>query len=45
MLKLMCGLNPSLEDFSWTDIPDSDARLRLQKVQLSPFRLYFYFRL
>ncbi|XP_075901180.1 uncharacterized protein LOC142900652 isoform X2 [Nelusetta ayraudi] len=33
LYQLMCGLNPSLEDFSWTDIPDSDTRLRLQKLQ------------
>lgn len=39
----MCGLNPSLEDFSWTDIPDSETQLQLQRVLLSSFFDIFYF--
>ncbi|XP_071342480.1 uncharacterized protein [Trachinotus anak] len=33
LYQLMCGHNPSLEDFSWTDIDDADVQIRLQQLQ------------
>ncbi|AWP10574.1 putative G2/M phase-specific E3 ubiquitin-protein ligase-like [Scophthalmus maximus] len=32
LFQLMCGHNPSLEDFSWTDIADADVQIRLQQL-------------
>ncbi|KAK1897625.1 G2/M phase-specific E3 ubiquitin-protein ligase [Dissostichus eleginoides] len=32
LFQLMCGQNPSLEDFSWRDVVDAEARIRLQQV-------------
>lgn len=31
-LQLMCGHNPCLEDFIWTDIVDDEVQIRLQQV-------------
>ncbi|KAK5906878.1 hypothetical protein CesoFtcFv8_004784 [Champsocephalus esox] len=33
LFQLMCGQNPSLEDFSWRDVVDAEARIRLQQLQ------------
>ncbi|KAM6962545.1 G2/M phase-specific E3 ubiquitin-protein ligase-like [Aplochiton taeniatus] len=33
LYQLMCGQHPPLEDFSWRDIPDADAQVRLQELQ------------
>nr|XP_020510604.1 G2/M phase-specific E3 ubiquitin-protein ligase-like isoform X2 [Labrus bergylta] len=33
LYQLMCGQNPSLEDFSWKDIVDVEAQNRLQQLQ------------
>ncbi|XP_010772876.1 uncharacterized protein isoform X2 [Notothenia coriiceps] len=33
LFQLMCGQNPSLEDFSWRDVVDAEARTRLQQLQ------------
>nr|XP_033478032.1 uncharacterized protein LOC117254121 [Epinephelus lanceolatus] len=32
LYELMCGQNPSLEDFSWRDIVDTEAQIRLQQL-------------
>ncbi|XP_035502496.2 uncharacterized protein LOC118317692 [Scophthalmus maximus] len=32
LFQLMCGHNPSSEDFSWTDIADADVQIRLQQL-------------
>ncbi|XP_044055490.1 uncharacterized protein LOC122877680 isoform X2 [Siniperca chuatsi] len=32
LYQLMCGQNPSLEDFSWSDIVDAEAQIRLQQL-------------
>ncbi|XP_037627029.1 uncharacterized protein LOC119489002 isoform X1 [Sebastes umbrosus] len=32
LYQLMCGQNPSLEDFSWRDIVDAEAQIRLQQL-------------
>ncbi len=29
----MCGQNPSLEDFSWSDIVEAEVQIRLQQVE------------
>ncbi|XP_042370041.1 G2/M phase-specific E3 ubiquitin-protein ligase-like [Plectropomus leopardus] len=33
LYQLMCGQNPSLEGFSWGDIVDAEAQIRLQQLQ------------
>ncbi|XP_031725580.1 uncharacterized protein LOC116395664 [Anarrhichthys ocellatus] len=32
LFQLVCGQNPSLEDFSWRDIVDAEAQIRLQQM-------------
>ncbi|KAK9519671.1 hypothetical protein VZT92_022383 [Zoarces viviparus] len=32
LFQLVCGQNPSLEDFSWRDIVDAQAQFRLQQM-------------
>ncbi|XP_075944560.1 uncharacterized protein LOC142946850 isoform X2 [Anarhichas minor] len=32
LFQLVCGQNPSLEDFSWRDIVDAQAQIRLQQM-------------
>ncbi|XP_035509464.1 uncharacterized protein LOC118321997 [Morone saxatilis] len=32
LYQLMCGQNPSLEDFSWSDIADAEVQIRLQQL-------------
>ncbi|XP_045906489.1 uncharacterized protein LOC123971612 isoform X1 [Micropterus dolomieu] len=33
LYQLMCGQNPSLEDFSWNDIVDAETQSRLKQLQ------------
>lgn len=33
LYQLMCGQSTSLEDFSWRDITDTEAQIRLQQLQ------------
>ncbi|XP_041646698.1 uncharacterized protein LOC121511905 isoform X2 [Cheilinus undulatus] len=33
LYQLMCDQNPSLEDFSWRDIVEAEAQIRLQQLQ------------
>ncbi|XP_029285775.1 uncharacterized protein LOC115007178 isoform X2 [Cottoperca gobio] len=33
LYQLMCGQNPSLEDFSWRDVVDVETQIRLQQLQ------------
>uniref|UniRef100_A0A3B4UYK5 HECT domain-containing protein n=1 Tax=Seriola dumerili TaxID=41447 RepID=A0A3B4UYK5_SERDU len=33
LYQLMCGHNPSLEDFSWIDIVDTEVQIRMQQLQ------------
>ncbi|KAG7514182.1 hypothetical protein JOB18_027312 [Solea senegalensis] len=33
LFQLMCGHNPSLEDFTWRDITDTEVQSRLQQLQ------------
>ncbi|KAK5869539.1 hypothetical protein PBY51_024247 [Eleginops maclovinus] len=33
LFQMMCGRNPSLEDFSWRDVVDTEAQIRLQQLQ------------
>uniref|UniRef100_A0A8P4GUY1 HECT domain-containing protein n=2 Tax=Dicentrarchus labrax TaxID=13489 RepID=A0A8P4GUY1_DICLA len=32
LYQLMCGQNPSLDDFSWSDIADAEVQIRLQQL-------------